>query len=109
MRSTGHIKGDVRLLHGLESKLISHDAVTGASTSMARLPASWSQTHGDEEATLELFVCEGDLSVEGAEVGAGGYAFVPRGAGCDLGSTGGAQALVFSNPRWRPLGGRRFT
>lgn len=71
---------------------------------MARLPAGWPPTHCDEEATLELSVCEGDLSVEGAKVGAGGYTLVPRGFGCDLGSTGGAQVFVFSNPSMAPSG-----
>lgn len=35
-------------------------------------------------------------------MGTGGYTFVPRGFGWDLGSTGGAPVFVFSNPSMAP-------
>ena len=50
-------------------------------------------------ATLELFVLEGDVALDGERVGAGGYVSVPRGSGSvDLRSAAGAQAIVYWTP-----------
>ena len=54
-----------------------------------------------DEATVEIFVVEGDLTADGRTLGAGGYAAVPKGRGpLELSSAGGFQAYVFWNPVW---------
>src|SRR5262245_33975272 len=90
---------DLRILHGLDTRLLSRDLQTGAATFMARLPPGWQATEDGNDAGLEAFVLEGDLSVEGLRLGAGGFAALPREAGeCELSTEVGAQVYVFSNP-----------
>ena len=90
----------VALLAGLDTRLVScsDDSARGTSY-MVRIPAGWSRIASPEDGAIDVFVLEGDLSIEGARVGAGGYAFVPPDAGgVELSSVGGAQAFLFWNP-----------
>ena len=93
-----------RLLDGVDARLLSRDDEGASTTTMARLPAGWSAIESGEDATTEFFVLEGDLSINGEAVGAGGYAFIPRGApgDTDLRSVAGAQVIVFSNVTMAP-------
>ena len=90
---------EVRVLDGVETRLLSSDDDRTSTTTMARLPAGWDAVESGEDATVEFFVLEGDLEINGDAVGAGGYAFIPRGASgdTDLRSVAGAQVIVFSN------------
>jgi hypothetical protein len=90
---------EVRVLDGVETRLLSSDEDRTSTTTMARLPAGWDAVESGEDATVEFFVLEGDLEINGDTVGAGGYAFIPRGAAgdTDLRSVAGAQVIVFSN------------
>ena len=85
------------LLDGVDVKLLSSDSDLASTTTMARLPVGWSTTESAADATIEFFVLEGDLSINGASVGSGGYAFLPRGGpgDVDLRSERGAQVVVF--------------
>jgi hypothetical protein len=94
--------GGQRLLDGCDTRVVSHDPDSADTTYMVRLVAGWRAVQLTAEAGIEFFVLEGDLSVEGRRVGAGGYAFLPPGSGeAELCSTTGAQALVFWNPSMR--------
>ena len=91
--------GENALVHGVENKVLSCDPDSGSTTFMLNLPERWSYSHDAGEATVELFVFEGDVSLNGEEVGAGGYLFIPQGSGTsDLQSTAGAQAVLYFNP-----------
>lgn len=91
---------DIRLAHGVESRLVSRDEAAGGSTTlMVRVPAGWRLVQPSEEATIELLIIEGDVSAEGTRHGAGGFiAISPGGGAVELSSQGGAQLLVFYNP-----------
>lgn len=90
---------DVDIARGVDGRLISKDAKTNAATAMLRLPGSWQATASGSDTTLELFVLEGDLTVNGTTVGAGGYAAIPRGrGGAQLSSQGGASLYLWSEP-----------
>ena len=85
------------LVAGLEQRLISRGAGTGGSTSLVRLPAGWRGR--PVEATVELFVVEGSVSLGGASHGVGGYFWLPGGRGsAELASETGAHAYVFWTP-----------
>jgi len=65
-----------------------------------RVPPGWTSKPNTSEATVELFILEGDISLEGTQVGAGGYVFLPRGCGdAELRSERGCQVLAFWNER----------
>jgi len=105
---------DIRVAHGVESRLVSKDAGESESTTMMlRLPAGWSLSQPSEEATIEMFVIEGDVSVEGQRHGAGGFIAISPGCGTvELSSEGGAQLVVFYNPELTPehcYGGELYT
>ena len=86
-------------LAGLESALVSGDPVSGSITYVARFPAGWEHTTQALEATLELFLFEGDLAAGPTRVHQDGYVCVPQGSGTTkLTSVGGARALVLWNP-----------
>ena len=90
---------DAALTHGIDVRTLSADPSSGSKTSMLRLPPGWQHSHDASDATVELFVFEGDVALNGESVGAGGYLFVPRGSGTsDLRATTGAQAVLFFNP-----------
>ena len=89
---------DVRVLDRVDAKLLSRNAEGASATLMARLPAGWQATELADEATVEFFVLEGSLAVNGDSVGAGGYAYLPRDSGAaELASAPGAQVVVFWN------------
>ncbi|MSO94906.1 MAG: DUF4437 domain-containing protein [Thermoleophilia bacterium] len=71
------------IVSGLDQRLISEDATTGASTSMIRIPAGWRGSPGESDITAELFVVEGSLSLDGRSLGVGSYAFLPHGKGAE--------------------------
>lgn len=93
--------GDAAVVHGVDTRTLSADPATGSKTLMVRVPAGWQRSHAADDATVESFVFEGDLSLNGDEVGAGGYLFIPQGSGTsDMRSTRGAQAIMYFNPDW---------
>ena len=84
---------------GLEAAQISGDPVSGSITYLARFPAGWEHTATALEATVELFLFEGDMAAGSTRVHAGGYLCVPQGSGATkLSSVGGAYGLVLWNP-----------
>ncbi len=90
---------EIEIARGVEGRLISKDQRTGAATAMLQLPAGWAATDSGRDATLELFVLDGDLTIDGTTVGAGGVVAVPRGrGGARLSSHGGANVYAFSEP-----------
>ena len=89
---------EVPALAGVSARLLSKDTDGASMTVMAKLPAGWRAVEQADEATVEFFVLEGGLAVNGEEVGAGGYAYLPGQSGsAELGSAGGAQVVVFWN------------
>lgn len=88
------------LLHGARAAVLSHDPQTDSTTYLARLPAGWQRREPADEATIELFLLDGDLTAAGRRVGSGGYACLPQGLGeaVELSSQGGCTALVYWNP-----------
>lgn len=92
--------GEPRIAFGVESRLISRAAGSdGSATMMLRLPAGWRLSQPSHEATVELLVLGGDLSVEGRRQGAGGFVAISPGCGdAELSSEGGAEVLLFHNP-----------
>ena len=86
-------------LAGVDAAVVATDPGTGSTTFLARFPANWEHTSDTAEATLELFVFEGDVAAAGTRVNAAGYVCVPQGAGdTRLDSEEGALALVPWNP-----------
>lgn len=89
----------VEAAHGLETRLISRDTDTGAATFMSRLPAGWMHTASNRDGTLELFVLDGSLTVDGEGVVTSGVIALPQGAEPrTLGAPAGAQVLAFWSP-----------
>ena len=89
-------ENDLPFFHGLDSRLISKDADSASRTYMVHIPGGWSHTELAEEASLEMFVFEGDMTGNGKRVGAGGWLAAPRGGGSlELSSADGAYVLVF--------------
>ena len=88
-----------RIAHGVEARLLTRDVRSGSSTFMLRLQPGWRLAEQTDEATLECFVLQGDLAVEGRAVGAGGFLAIPKGCGpVELASTSGAELVLFWNP-----------
>lgn len=91
--------GELEVAQGLDVRVLSHVPATGAATFMARLPAGWHGGHAGDLGTLECFVLEGDLTVDGSTVMAGGVVSLPAGRErAKLSSHAGAHAYVFWNP-----------
>ena len=89
------------IVHGLEARLLTVDTTGGATTLMARIPPGWRYTESADEATVELFVAEGDVSVNGDRAGAGGFIAIPKDCGPgELFSAAGAQIFVWWTPDW---------
>ena len=89
------------ILTGLNVRALSKDADSGSSTYMAQLPAGWRLDEQGDEATIEIFVLEGDLSANGQRVGAGGFVAIPKQCGpCELSSETGAQVYLWWTPVW---------
>ena len=86
-------------LGGLTGSLMSGDEKTGARTYVVELPSGWQAEVDGKDSTLELFLLNGDVSLEGERVGATGYVHLPQdGGGGELRSEKGALALAFWNP-----------
>jgi hypothetical protein len=87
------------ILSGVHGSILSQDNWTSSTTYIARFPNGWRWANDLEDATVEFFILEGDLRVNGSEVGAGGYASIPQGAGSiELASVSGALTLFYWNP-----------
>ena len=89
------------IISGLNVRFVSRDPDSGASTYMAQLPPGWRVDEAADEATIEVFVLEGDLSANGQQVGAGGFVAIPKNCGpCELSSETGAQVYLWWTPIW---------
>lgn len=90
---------DVEFAHGLDTRLISSDSDTGAATFMSRLPAGSTRNLSPSDGTLELFVLEGSLALDGDPVVTSGVVTLPQGTEPrELRAPDGAQVLVFWSP-----------
>jgi hypothetical protein len=88
--------------HGIEAKVCTRDEETDATTFMVRIPPGWRHSQSTDEGTLEIFVLEGDLSVEGKTVGCTGFVAIPKGSGpVEMSSESGCQAFAFWEPGLR--------
>jgi hypothetical protein len=86
-------------VRGLPVGVVSVDPDTGGKTLLARLPAGWRASEPADDGTLEIFVLEGELQVDGAPLRAAGFSAVPRSCGgAELESAEGAVALIFWSP-----------
>ncbi len=84
-------------LPGTRAKRYIEDYSTRTGRYRVNLPPSWSGTTGGvPDATVELFVLEGEVSVGDIKLIPGGYAYLPSGSlGFRLASNPGAQILYF--------------
>lgn len=90
-----------KITSGLNIRPISHDADSRSCTYMAQLPSGWRFHEDADEATVEMFVLEGDLSANGQRVGAGGFVAVPKQCGpCELSTEAGAHVYLWWTPQW---------
>lgn len=90
-----------RFVHGADAKLLSKDDDTGSTTYMVSLPAGWRLSQPSEEGTLELFIVEGSITVEGDTYGTGGFIAISPGCGTvELSSATGARTFAFWNPQF---------
>jgi hypothetical protein len=84
---------------GIPGASVSWDALGDARTLILSLNPGWRAELDGRGGTVELLVLRGDLSLEDATVGAGGYVHLPQGGGGgELRSTTGAVAVAFWNP-----------
>lgn len=89
-----------KFFHGIQTRTMSDRADTGEGTYMVKVPPGWSHVEQADEAALEMFIVEGDVTANGRRVGAGGFVAVPIGCGpLEMTSEGGAQAYVFWNTK----------
>jgi hypothetical protein len=89
---------------GLEQRLLSAGAISGASTSLVGFPSGWETLVDTGDATAEFFVIDGELTIDGARLAVGGYGYLPRGGGsAQIATESGAHAYVFWTPNM-PLG-----
>lgn len=87
------------LIDGLNGALMSVDHRSDAKTFVVELPAGWRGRTDAKLASLEFFLLRGDLSLDGAAIGASGYIHLPQlCGGGELSSRAGALALLFWNP-----------
>ncbi len=66
-------------LRGCSGRLLSHNPDTGQRTASVEIPAGWSGRVGGDGGTLELVILEGSLTIDGRQLGAGGFMAVPTG------------------------------
>ena len=86
-------------LHGVPGAIVTTDPNHGAETTLIEPGPGWSHAFDGVEASLELFVMSGKVSVEGQEVGASGYVHLPQGCGGgELSTESGFVAYAFWNP-----------
>jgi hypothetical protein len=87
------------IVRGTPVAVVSEDVSTGGQTLLARLPAGWQGSEPADDGTLEVFVLEGELNVDGRTLHAAGFASVPQSSGgAELESAPGAVALLFWSP-----------
>src|SRR5262245_22230308 len=55
--------GEHEVVRGLEARLVTRDASTGAATYFVRVPAGWRRAVSAADYSLECFLLEGDLAV----------------------------------------------
>lgn len=83
-------------VHRLDRRVLNRDEAKPSATLMVRIPPSWRSLHSSVDGTLEVFVLQGGLSLDGERVGVSGFLSIPEGAGdVDLRSEQGAQALFY--------------
>jgi hypothetical protein len=86
-------------LAGAAARTLSRDRDSGSTSSIIEVPPRWNHRERCDDGTLELFVLQGDLGINEARVGTGGFVALCRGGGdVDLASSSGAIALAFWNP-----------
>lgn len=86
-------------LEGLNASVMSGDPSNDRRTYVVELPKDWKVEVDGKDASLEFFLLNGDLSLEGEKVRSGGYIHLPQhGGGGELRSETGALAIAFSNP-----------
>lgn len=86
---------------GLETRTMSTDSGTGSGTYMVKFPPGWKRSVTGDQATIELFIVDGDMTANEQQLGAGGFVAVPKNRGpAELSTEGGAQAYVFWSTDW---------
>ena len=85
-------------LAGTSRRLLSRDDETGAWTGIVAFPAGFSSDLGPLGRPVELFGLQGEVAVDGKELGAGAYAYVPSGGSRALTAAAGADVLVMVEP-----------
>tara|TARA_X000001036_G_scaffold424423_1_gene449438 strand:- start:4464 stop:5387 length:924 start_codon:yes stop_codon:yes gene_type:complete len=97
----GNENNSAKLFHDLDVRVMSERKEDGQGTYMVQAPAGWSHIEQADEGTLELFLLEGDLTVNGQTVGAGGYVAVPQDCGAaELTTTRGFKGYAFWDSKW---------
>jgi len=93
---------------GVETKVLSRDAETGASSLLVRYPAGWTLAAGALACDEEFLVLEGGLEIGGVSYGPFGYAHWPAGhdAGARVSADGAVVLTFFSG---RPVAGPVIT
>ncbi len=92
-------KADGPVIGGLRGALMSQDPASRATTHVVEIPPGWKTRYDATDASFELFVLSGDVSMNGERVGAFGYIHLPQQCGGgELTSETGATALAFWNP-----------
>ena len=95
----GGSPGMHEITHGLETRLLSRNSTTGATTYMLRIPAGWRATLTGDEETVECFILEGDLAVNDLSLGSTGFVGIPQMCGpVRLSSQQGAVVYAFATP-----------
>jgi len=98
---SGSERSSSKFFHSLDVRTMSERTEAGQGTYMVKVPAGWSHVEEADEATLEIFIVEGDLTANGQQLGAGGYVAIPQGGGAvELSSSGGCQAYAFWDSEW---------
>lgn len=95
---------DHRLGHNVNARVISRASdSSGSVTTMLQIPTGWSLVQPDNEGTIEIFILEGRIEVEGSNYGAGGFIAISPGCGdVALRSESGAKVIAFLNPQLSP-------
>jgi hypothetical protein len=92
-------RSEIPLITGVEGSLVSRDERSDATTFFVEFPSGWRHTEKADEATIDAFVLEGEMTVNGQRVATGSYFFVPqRAESVELRSESGSKALIFWNP-----------
>ena len=83
---------------GLNGALMSKDTKSDSQTYVVNIPPGWNAKTDAQYGSLEFFLLNGDLSLNGESVGSSGYIHVPQlCGGGELSSSKGALAIVFWN------------